>query len=274
MHFEVVDRQRPYTLEDLLEIMHIMRGCHGCAWTQAQTFGSLTPHIIEEAYELVDAIESGDKMQIKAELADILNQIVFYASIAEEKQYFNFAEIIDYLAEKLIRRHPDVFADGEVMDYQELEVQWQQIKKKERRQKNQNDDSILADIAKTMPAVSIANKLQTRAASVNFDWSRIDDVMAQLRNEIVEFEEALVRNDREHAVEELGDLMFCCVNLSRHLKADPEQVLRAANHKFERRFRLMEKIAKLEGKKLEHCSDDEFQSLWNQAKLWSQQSTR
>ncbi len=247
-----------------------MRGSDGCAWTKAQTFKSLTEHTLEEAYELVDAIEKNDMDELKGELADLLNQIVFYAQIAKEKQLFNFDDVINHLTDKLIRRHPDVFAQGNVQDVEALEKQWQEIKQQERLAKkkktDQNKHSLLDDIAINLPALSMANKLQTRAASVGFDWENITDVMAKLESEVVELQEALAEENRAQILEELGDLMFSCVNLSRHLKADPEKVMRQANRKFKKRFQAMEQIVDAKKKSLKTISAAEFEILWQKQK--------
>ncbi len=259
-----------YDISDLLAIMRSMRDKEsGCAWTQGQSFDSLTVHTLEEAYELVNSIEKRDYDELKGELGDLLNQIIFYAEIAKENQLFDFADIVDFLSKKLIARHPDVFADGKVDDYDELEKQWQLLKRKEREKKAQkkanaslDNMSILEDIAENLPSLSYAQKLQTRAQSVGFDWKNTADVLQVLKAEITELEEAIKVGDIKEMHEELGDVVFSCVNLSRHLKADAEQLLRQANSKFKRRFMGVESALKEKGIAIETADLDLMEALW------------
>lgn len=260
------NKPQKYKLDDLLQVMTRLRQNEGCPWTKAQTLKTLTVHTLEEAYELVDVIEhQHSKDALIGELADILNLVVFYAEIAKEQHLFDFEALIDYLTKKLIRRHPDVFANGKLRDIDALEKQWQIIKQKERNQKARKTvTSVFNEIATNLPALSMANKLQSRVASVGFDWNNIADVMAQLVSEVTELQQVLL--DPKKAIEELGDLMFSCVNLSRHLKADPEQVLRQANQKFKTRFQGMEAALSQNNKTVENTTLEELERLWKKQK--------
>ncbi|MDA0910276.1 MAG: nucleoside triphosphate pyrophosphohydrolase [Proteobacteria bacterium] len=247
-----------YQLTDLLEVMSALRDKDkGCAWSLEQTWQSLTEHTIEEAYELVDAIENHATDAVKYELADLLNQVVFYAQIAKEQAVFDFEDIVDALTQKLIARHPDVFAKGNIKDVEALERQWLDIKRRERGKLN----SELDGIALNLPVLTIAKKMQTRASGVGFDWQKIEDVFAKLESEVSELKEVLL-HDQEKAQEELGDLLFSCVNLARHLKADPEMLMRQANQKFARRFRGVEATLKAQDRNMLDTDADELNRLW------------
>lgn len=268
MPFKITERKnaKPYTIQDLLKIMTKLRAPKGgCTWTKAQTFKSLTEHTLEEAYELVDAIEREDYDEVKAELGDVLNQVIFHAEIAREKGLFNFDEIVDLLAEKLIRRHPDVFAEGNVEDYDALEAQWQKLKKQERDVKaqslGQKQPGIFDDIAINLPALSMTQKLQLRAQTAGFDQQDVQMVLSQLESELYQLK-AAIDNDREKALEVLGDLIFNCTNLAHHLKTDAEGVLRQTNRKFKRHLQNLEALLHRQNRKIEDVSPDEWQALW------------
>ncbi|TNF69988.1 MAG: nucleoside triphosphate pyrophosphohydrolase [Gammaproteobacteria bacterium] len=252
---------------NLLEIMDIMRNSkRPCQWTKAQSWQSLVRHTIEEAYEVADAVERGNANDLKTELADLLNQIIFYAQIAKEEGGFDFYDVVNYLTDKLIRRHPNVFADELEDDVIQLERKWEEIKKQERKLKLQEKHSILDEITQSMPSLSVANKLQTRASQVGFDWRSRKEVFKQLHSEVDELNFALDNESDDEILAEIGDIMFACVNLIRHLRADPEQVMRKANHKFERRFRYIEETLHKCGQSLEDASIDEMDKLWHKAK--------
>lgn len=247
-----------YQLSDLLKVMSALRDKdEGCAWSLEQTWQSLTEHTIEEAYELVDAIENHSSDAVKYELADLLNQVVFYAQIAKEQAQFDFEDIVDALTQKLIARHPDVFAKGNIKDVEALERQWLDIKRHERGKLN----SELDGIALNLPALTVAKKIQTRASGVGFDWQKIEDVFTKLESEMGELKEVLL-HDQGKAEEELGDLLFSCVNLARHLKADPEALMRQANQKFARRFRGVETALKAQDRSMLEADADELNRLW------------
>ncbi len=247
-----------YQLTDLLEVMSALRDKDkGCAWSLEQTWQSLTEYTIEEAYELVDAIENQSTDAVKYELADLLNQVIFYAQIAKEQSLFDLEDIVDALTQKLIARHPDVFARGNIKDVEALERQWLDIKRRERGKLN----SELDGVALNLPALTIAKKMQIRASGVGFDWQKIEDVFAKLESEVSELKEVLL-HDQEKAQEELGDLLFSCVNLARHLKADPEALMRQANQKFARRFRGVEAALKAQDRSMLKTDADELNRLW------------
>lgn len=263
-----------YPIDNLLGVMSALRHPdHGCPWDRKQTLASLVPYTIEEAYEVADAIADGDCTQIKQELGDLLFQVVFYAQIAQEQGEFDFAEVIAGLVEKLLRRHPHVFPDGSLdsagmavsYDEQQLGKQWDERKRLERKAKNKG--SILDDIPRALPALSRASKLQKRAASVGFDWPDITPILQKLDEEKIELEQAIAHGSAKDEEEELGDLLFTCVNIARHLGIDPEVALREANHKFERRFNHIEASAKAQGSELENMSLEQLERKWLEAKL-------
>lgn len=263
-----------YPVDDLLRLMRALRHPdHGCPWDRKQTLGSLVPYTIEEAYEVADAIAGGDITEIKQELGDLLFQVVFYAQIAQEQGEFDLTEVIAGLVEKLLRRHPHVFPDGSLdsagmtvsYDEQQLARQWDESKRLEREAKNKG--SILNDIPRALPALSRASKLQKRAASVGFDWPDIAPILQKLDEEKIELEQAIAQGSGKDEQEELGDLLFTCVNIARHLGIDPEVALREANHKFERRFNHIEVSVKAQGSELENMSLEQLELKWLEAKL-------
>ncbi len=255
-------------ITELVDVMAQMRDPEkGCAWTQKQTYQSLTPHTIEEAYEVADTIERGAYSELKGEVADLLNQVIFYSRIAEESGNFDFKGVVQHLKQKLIDRHPDVFAKQNNLSVSDLEKQWETIKKQERVQHNiGNTESILNDIAYNLPALSIAKKLQTRVASVGFDWEKQSEVLTQLKSEVIELEEAFTQNDKMAVLDEVGDVMFSCVNLIRHLREDPEQVMRQSCRKFEGRFRALESILESQNMPVEDANIIQLEEAWTQAK--------
>lgn len=263
--------QQSTPISQLLNIMSRLRDPEsGCPWDLKQDFASIVPHTLEEAYEVADAIEQGDYAELKLELGDLLFQVVFYAQLAKEQELFDFDEIVQGISEKLIRRHPHIFSQTQFKDENAIKANWEQEKAKERLAKqgtNTEQPSVLDDIPKAMPALSRANKIQKRCATVGFDWTELGPVIDKIREEIEEVEAELHRPVNEEALtEELGDLMFAVVNLSRHLKRDPEQTLRKANDKFEKRFRLLEQLALAQGKQTQDCSLDELEELWQKVK--------
>jgi nucleoside triphosphate diphosphatase len=257
-------------LERLLEIMRSLRDPeHGCPWDRAQTLASIVPHTLEEAYELVEAIESGDRDSLRDELGDLLFQVVFYAQIAAEQDWFDFAAIVAGLSDKLERRHPHVFGEqaGHV-PVDRLNQQWEAIKKEERRGKGDaNDASVLAAVSNTLPAMVRARKLQKRAATVGFDWPETGPVLAKVEEELDELSAELAGDvNRERIEEEFGDFLFACVNLARHIGVNPETALRRANRKFETRFRYIEEQLRARGRNPDTASLEEMDALWDEAK--------
>lgn len=238
----------------------------GCPWDIKQTFASIVPHTIEEAYEVADAIEREDFAELEKELGDLLFQVIFYSQLGEEEQRFDFDSVIAAVCEKLIRRHPHVFAQEDFSTDAEIKANWENEKAKERQTKNQDDNlSILADIPKHLPALSQAAKIQKRCAHVGFDWNNRDDVLDKIKEEVVEVEEVLHGNEQALA-DELGDLMFAVVNLCRHAKQDPEALLRQANRKFSNRFQAVEGYVQDSDKSFEKHSLNELEAYWQNVK--------
>ena len=271
-----------YDIKDLLSLMEKLRDPEqGCNWDKKQTLASLTGYTLEEVYEVIDAVETGDDVQLQDELGYLLFQIVFYAQIAHEEGRFDFGGVVTAVTAKLLRRHPHVFPDGTLesfgdpalqgIDADEVAARWELIKNEERARKAARSNaearpSVLEDIPASLPAFDRARKLQKRAATVGFDWQQAGQVLHKLREETDELEKEMQTGDRERMAEEFGDLMFSCVNLARHLQLDPETVLRSANRKFESRFRAMESVAQDEGFVLADLSESELESLWQQVK--------
>jgi ATP diphosphatase len=252
-----------YGVDDLLQVMSSLRDpVSGCPWDIKQSFRSIVPSTVEEVYELVDAIEREDWPHVAEELGDVLFQVVFYAQLGKEEGRFDFSEIVHTLAEKLIRRHPHVFAPAETpLTDEDVKRRWEEMKQKERQGKEKH--RVLDDIPHALPALTRAQKITKRAASIGFDWPDISQVLAQLKSEVVELEEAIAKGDKTHSAEELGDLLFCCANLARHLNTDAEQCLRDGNAKFERRFAYIEDNT---SGRLSDSSLEAMDALWNKAK--------
>lgn len=250
-------------LERLRAIMHRLRAPGGCPWDAEQTHGSLVSNLIEEAYETVDAIQRCDLKDLQEELGDLLLQVVFHSELAEEAGHFDLDEVARGISEKLVRRHPHVFATSGAATTDAVLKQWDEIK---RGEKGDEEEPYLHGTGKGLPALLRASKLQKKAAKVGFDWPTQSGVIAKIREEVLELEAAVDAQDLEAVDEELGDLMFSVVNLARFRKLDPEIVLAAANEKFERRFNGMEKILKLAGKSLEEATEREMDDAWEAAK--------
>lgn len=266
-----------YQLNDLLHLMARLRDPqHGCPWDLQQNYASIVPHTLEEAYEVADAIESGDFDHLPGELGDLLFQVVYYSQLAKEEGRFDFSTVIDAITRKLIRRHPHVFPDGDLygspelprLDEAAIKQRWEEIKAEERAEKAAAPEqlSLLDDVPSALPALSRAAKLQKRAAQVGFDWPEALPVVDKVREELGEVLEAMSENDPKAIAEELGDLLFVVVNLARHLKVDPENALRAANGKFERRFRFIEQALREAGRPIESCDLEALDALWGEAK--------
>lgn len=227
-------------MQDLLSLMATLRDPdRGCPWDVAQDFHSIAPHTIEEAYEVADAIQRADMADLRDELGDLLFQVVFHAQMAGEQGAFDFDDVARGIHDKMVRRHPHVF--GEQAGRREAAAtSWEALKAEERRQRDDHDGSALAHVPTTLPGLTRAAKLTRRAARVGFDWPSADGVIAKVREELAELEEARAAENLTEQEQEFGDLLFACANLGRHLGLDPERALRGANAKFERRFRDME----------------------------------
>ena len=254
-------------LRRLLAIMARLRDPErGCPWDRAQSFATIAPHTVEEAYEAYDAIQRGDMPALVDELGDLLFQIVFHAQLGREAGAFDFDDVARAIADKMVRRHPHVFGDRAAPDAAERARSWEDSKAAERAARNPRAGA-LDGVALALPALSRAAKLQRRAARVGFDWPDIAPILAKLREEIAELEAEIGGNSPARAAEEMGDVLFACVNLARRLGADPEDALRAANAKFERRFRRVEALLAAAGRTPEQAGLEETDRLWEQAKL-------
>ncbi len=260
------------SIRGLLEIMVRLRHpTEGCPWDREQDFRSIAPHTLEEAYEVADAIERGDMVDLRDELGDLLFQVVFYARMAEELGYFDFQDVARSISDKLIRRHPHVFGDAEVRSVEDQTRAWEAQKARERRAKapDRTEHSQLDHVSVALPALTRAVKLQRRAARVGFDWPDVDGVLEKISEELDELKAALTGPDDAHVIHELGDLFFSCANLARYLKKDPETVLRSANARFEDRFRKMESWLQSQGRPLEEATLAEMDAAWNRIKAES-----
>ncbi|MEM7027539.1 MAG: nucleoside triphosphate pyrophosphohydrolase [Pseudomonadota bacterium] len=255
-------------LDRLIAIMKRLRDPDtGCPWDREQTIDSIKGFTIEEAYEVVDAIERNNMEDLKDELGDLLFHVVFYSELADEKGNFDIQEVIAQVCEKLERRHPHVFSDMTLQSSDEVKALWEKTKREERQSIEKNKQSILDDISPHMPALMRAIKLQKRAASVDFDWQDIDSVIDKVQEELDELREAVTQNSNTaHIKEEMGDLLFCCINLARKLRIDPETTLRQTNDKFIYRFQYIEEQLIKNGLNLENATLEEMDRLWNQAK--------
>lgn len=252
-------------MNKLLEVMTMLRDPErGCPWDQAQTMQSIVPHTLEEAYELVDAIERKDINDIKSEVGDLLLQVIYYAQIAKENKWFDFHDIVIGLCNKLQARHSHVFSAQETLALDQLHQRWENQKLKERADKGSS--SWLDDVPQNLPSLTRAQKLQKRAAMVGFDWEAVEPIFEKIQEEITECQEAIQRSHPENVAEEIGDLLFACVNLARHFKLDAESVLRQANHKFESRFRRMERFAAEMNTSLDTFSLKDLETLWQKSK--------
>ncbi|WBQ08891.1 nucleoside triphosphate pyrophosphohydrolase [Hyphomonadaceae bacterium ML37] len=257
----------------LLSIMEALRDPDGgCPWDLEQDFKSIAPYTLEEAYEVCDAIERGDMDDLREELGDLLLQVVFHSQMAHEAGHFRFEDVAAGISDKMVRRHPHVFGDGEERDAASQTRAWEAQKAEERAEKGANDTSLLANIPLALPALVRAEKLTKRAARVGFDWPSADEVFHKLDEELGEVREAIASGDQDHVAEELGDLLFVISNLSRKLSVDPEAALRSANAKFERRFRWIEQRLAAEGKTCIDVDLDVMESHWLAAKLEERKS--
>ncbi len=248
-------------MQKLLDVMARLRHpTEGCPWDVEQDFSTIAPHTVEEAYEVADAIERNDLGQLRDELGDLLFQVVFHARMAEEAGAFSFNDVVAGLNEKMIRRHPHVFADASVADAEAQTAAWEAQKAHERRT---SGNSVMADVPRSLPALKRADKIAKRAATVGFDWPDAATVRAKLDEEIAELDEACASGDRDHIAWEIGDVLCAVANLGRHLGVDNETALQASNNRFISRFQHMERNSR------RHLSDydlDALEALWQAAK--------
>ena len=239
----------------------------GCPWDIEQTFKTISAYTIEEAYEVADAIERMDMQDLKDELGDLLFQVVFHAHMAQEQGEFDFDDVAQAISDKLVRRHPHVFGDEEAGSHEELHRAWEQHKKNERKLKQHVHKSALDGIASTMPALRWSSKLQKRAAHHGFDWDDVAPVFEKLQEEIAELKAELAHADNHDRItDELGDILFACVNLARHVEVNPEQALRDSNQKFISRFKVVEQLLSEDSRAMEECSVEVLEDYWQKAK--------
>ncbi|TKB55429.1 nucleoside triphosphate pyrophosphohydrolase [Ferrimonas aestuarii] len=251
-------------MQRLLDIMAKLRDPEGgCPWDLKQDFASIVPHTLEEAYEVADTIEQQQWQALPGELGDLLFQVVFYAQLGKERDWFDFEQVAKTICDKLERRHPHVFTQRNIPE-SELKANWEATKVQERADKGEH--SLLDDLPKALPALSRAQKIQKRVASVGFDWAELPPVVEKIYEEVDEVMAEVEGGDPARLEDEIGDLLFAVTNLARHLKVDPEQALRGANDKFERRFRGVETLAAASGKSMQQHDLDELESYWQQIK--------
>lgn len=267
---------KPAPIEQLIDIMATLRDPQqGCPWDLKQTFATIVPHTLEEAYEVADAIAQRNWDDVREELGDLLFQVVFYSQLGKEQGLFDFDQVVAGINDKLIRRHPHVFSQTEFADESAIHANWEAEKAKERAAKGE-DHSVLANIPLALPALSRAEKIQKRCASHGFDWETLGPVVDKVREEIEEVMDEAVQasRDQDRIEEEMGDLLFAVANLSRHLKVKPEQALARANQKFERRFRQVEQTVLEQGKQLDDCSLEQLDRIWDEVKVREKKGTR
>lgn len=249
-------------LQKLLDIMERLRSDDGCPWDREQTKETLTPYLVEETYEVIEAIEEGAPRKIKEELGDLLFQIVFHCQIAKERGEFSMEDVIDDISRKMIGRHPHVFGDANYETSEQVLKQWEERK----REEGKNRESILEGIPKELPSLLKAHRIQSRAARVGFDWNNVEGVLEKLDEELSEFRDSLEQKDRAAIEDELGDVFFSLINISRFVGVNPEDALRKTILKFMSRFRFMEVKAAGTGRQLSKMTPEELDELWEEAK--------
>ncbi|MFZ7136534.1 nucleoside triphosphate pyrophosphohydrolase [Avibacterium avium] len=254
-----------HNIQDFLQLIAQLRNPNGgCPWDLEQTYQSMIPCLLEESYEVVEAIEQQNTENLREELGDLLLQVVFFSQLAKEDNLFTFDDVVNEVAEKILRRHPHVFGEEKAHNEQEALSHWNKVKAEE----NKTRQSILDNIPHAFPALMRAEKLQKRCAKVGFDWDNVQPVIAKVQEELQEVQAELARPQQDQAKieEEIGDLLFAVANLSRHLHCSPEEALRKANQKFERRFRQLEALAQQQGKSLQNSTLEELDALWDKVK--------
>ncbi len=256
---EFKEKRPLYQLE---EIISILRGENGCAWDRKQTPRSLLPYLVEETYEMYDAVESGDKDHMKEEMGDLLLQIYLHAEIARENNQFTMDDVARSIIDKIIRRHPHVFGDDTVTDADEVIHRWEKIKRKEKS----GLGSILDGVPRHLPALLKAYRVQQKVSRIGFDWERVEDAAAKLGEELDELTRAIGSSDGEKILEEAGDILFSITNVLRFMRVNPEEALQKAVGKFSARFRHIERRARETDRNLEEMKIDEMEALWEEAK--------
>lgn len=253
-----------YDVQDLLEIMKILRSPGGCPWDAKQTHESIKKDLIEETYEVIEAINKDDKVLLCEELGDLLMQVVFHSRIEQEAGTFDFDAVADGICKKLIERHPHVFGQVEVSGVDDVLANWDAIKMKTKKQKTTTDSML--SVPRELPALMRATKLQKKAANVGFDWSDVSGALDKLEEEIAELRQAIANSDGENMTEELGDVLFSAVNVSRFIKTDAEEALTAASDKFLSRFTVVERLADERGIDMKSAQLDVLDALWDESK--------
>ena len=251
------------SFDELVALMTKLRGPNGCPWDQKQTFASLKPFIVEESYEVVDAIDKNDRAALAEELGDFLLQAVFVAEVTREEGSFDIGDSVTAIYEKLVRRHPHVFGDVEARDAEQVLVNWEKLKNEERKAENK---SVLAGVPQSLPALLKAARLTEKAARVGFDWRRTEDVFSKIDEEIGELREAISSGDEANVHDEIGDLLFTIANIARKLNVNAEEALQSSNRKFTRRFESMETSVREGGRNLDQLSLEQMDALWDDAK--------
>jgi tetrapyrrole methylase family protein/MazG family protein len=257
-------------IKKLIDLVARLRGENGCPWDREQTRESLKPMLIEEAYEVLDALDMDDPEELKEELGDLLFQVIFHAQIAREKGEFELADVIDRSHEKMVGRHPHIFGNADLKTSGEVLKSWEDIKSAEKGIKSaslpETERSLLDGIPSKLPALHRAYQMTAKASRVGFDWSCLEDILAKLHEEASELLQAQAENNSERTTDEVGDLLFVAVNAARFLEVDPETALRRSNDKFDRRFRYVESSVKQKGQELKDASLEEMDALWEEAK--------
>ncbi len=253
-----------YNVQDLVEIMRILRSPGGCPWDAEQTHESIKKNLIEETYEVIEAINKDDKELLCEELGDLLMQVVFHAQMEQEAGQFDFDTVSDGVCKKLIERHPHVFGNVSISGVDDVLTNWDAIKRKTKKQKTTTQSML--SVPRELPALMRATKLQKKAADVGFDWSEVTGALDKLEEEIAELRQAISNNDKENMAEELGDILFSAVNVSRFIKTDAEEALTAASDKFLSRFTEVEKLAAERNVDMKSVGIDELDKLWDEAK--------
>jgi len=238
----------------------------GCAWDIQQSFASIAPYTIEEAYEVADAIERSDMQALREELGDLLLQVVFHSQMAKDQGLFEFEDVARGIADKMIQRHPHVFSDRTFETIEQQKAHWESLKQKEREAKSIDSVSAIDGVALALPALTRAEKIQKRAARVGFDWTESTAVIDKLDEELQEFRDAAAMGDTQALEEELGDLLFTLTNVARHMKIDPEQVLKGSTAKFEARFKCVEQAVRADGQQMTDVDADCLDAYWRHAK--------
>jgi len=256
----------------LVEIMARLRAPDGCPWDREQTFDSIKKYTLEETYEVLDAIDRRDWDDLRDELGDFLLQAVFYAQMASEEKLFDINGSLDAINEKLVRRHPHIFADGDAKTEADVKKRWDEIKAQERAGKTEKPQGLLATVPRALPALVEAQQITSRAAGVGFDWRNPEEVLEKLNEELAEFDVARKSASQSEMEDELGDLLFVIVNLARFVKVDPEQALRRTNTKFRSRFGYIEQRLGDQNRKLSDTPVEEMEQLWQEAKNQKSQS--